>query len=67
MHELATTAQLLAASKHQEAGIAALVIGAVLLLIGGARLLLRLAIGAVVPLIGLAILVIGILLMTRTI
>lgn len=67
MSDPALAGQLLAASKHQEAGIAALVVGALLLLLGGARLLGRLAIGAFVPLLGIAIVVVGILLVTRTI
>lgn len=67
MNDPALTGQLLAVTKHQEAGIAALVVGVVLLLVGGARLLGRMAVGAFVPLVGLAIVVVGILLMTRTI
>lgn len=67
MSELAVAGQLLGVDKHHVAGIVAIVIGAVLVLLGLARVFGRMAIGAVVPLIGLVIVIVGVLLFTRTI
>lgn len=66
MH-LEPNATILAMSKHQAAGTAAVVIGAVLVLLGIARVIGRAATGALVPLVGLGVVVVGVLLFTRTI
>lgn len=66
MSHLALSGQLLGAvNKHHVVGIVAIVVGAILVLLGLARLVGRLAIAAAIPLIGLVILVLGILLYTH--
>lgn len=66
MHELAMSGQLIAATnKHHVAGITAIVIGAILVALGFARLAGRIAIGAIVPILGIAIVLIGVLTYTR--
>lgn len=66
MAHLAMPGELLGTvSKHHVAGIVAIVVGAILLLLGLARLAGRLMIGAFVPAVGIVILVIGILLYAR--
>ncbi|MCU1492121.1 MAG: hypothetical protein JWM85_3526 [Acidimicrobiaceae bacterium] len=68
MHELAATGDLLATfSKHDLAGLIAIIVGVVLLGAGLLRVMGRVAVGAVVPIIGLVVLIIGILFITRTI
>lgn len=69
MHH-STTPPVLAAiamSKHQAAGTAAVVVGALLIAFGFVRAMARVARGALLPVVGVGVLVVGILLFTRTI
>ncbi len=66
MHELAVSGQLIAATnKHHLAGMAAIAVGAILVVLGLLRLAGRVAIGAIVPILGIAIVLIGVLTYTR--
>jgi uncharacterized membrane protein len=68
MHLYSTAGLLLGAvNKHRIAGIVVLVIGAVLVIFGGVRFLSKIATAPLIPLIGLAVIVIGILLFARVI
>lgn len=57
----------IAMSKHQAAGTAAVVIGALLVAFGAIRAMTRVARSALLPLVGVGVLVVGVLLFTRTI
>lgn len=69
MHDANALAVLagVAMSKHEAAGTAAVVIGALLVAFGVMRAMARVARGAVLPLLGVGVLVVGVLLFTRTI
>jgi hypothetical protein len=58
---------ILAMSKHQASGIAAMAVGAIVVLVGGVRVLGKAAGAILVPLAGVALVVIGVLLYTRVI
>lgn len=66
MHLDVSHGDVLAMSKHQLAGTVAVVVGALLVAIGVARIFIRAATGALVPLLGVAAVVVGILFFTRT-
>lgn len=67
MHEAAALEVLAAMSKHQEAGTVAVVIGALLVAFGIARVMTRAAMGAVLPVVGVGVVLVGVLLFTRVI
>lgn len=67
MHLDVSHLDILAMTKHQLAGTVAVVVGALLVVVGVARLLARAATGALLPLLGIAAVVVGILFFTRTV
>lgn len=68
MHTYAPLGDVLAAtSKHQLAGIVAIVLGVVLVGLGAMRVIGRAASAAVVPLVGAAVVIFGILVFTRVV
>ncbi len=65
MHEV-TAAVIATMSKHDKAGIAAIVVGAILVLFGAVRVAGRAARATLLPIIGVVIIIFGILFFTRT-
>lgn len=65
MHD--ATALAVAMTKHQAAGTVAVIVGALLVAFGIVRAMARATRSAVVPLLGVGVLVVGVLLFTRTI
>jgi hypothetical protein len=67
MHELTASAMVLALSKHDDAGIAAIVVGLVLVALGALRVAGRTAQAMLIPIAGIVVILIGILLFTRAV
>jgi hypothetical protein len=67
MHAAGLDAAIYAMTKHKIGGIVAIIIGAVLLVVGALRVMRRMAGAMVLALIGVAIVIIGILLYAHVI
>ncbi|HVC24236.1 MAG TPA: hypothetical protein VND23_00630 [Acidimicrobiales bacterium] len=68
MHELSTGAGILAVmNKHHVAGIVGIVVGVVLIVLGATRVLGRTAAAMLVPLVGIAVALLGVLLYARVV
>lgn len=68
MHDLSGAGTVFATiSKHHIGGIVAIVIGALILVFGGARMMAKVATAPLIPLLGIAVVVLGILIFTRVI
>jgi hypothetical protein len=67
MPDLQPAALIATVSKHDIGGIVAIVIGAIVIVLGVAKLAARTAMAFLLPLVGVVVVVIGILLFTRTI
>ena len=66
MHDLVGAGSVLATlSKHRIAGIVGIALGAVLVIFGGLRTLSKVATAPLVPLLGVAVIVLGVLLFAR--
>ncbi len=66
MHAVGMMASVLATlSKHHVAGIVGIVVGALLVVVGGIRVALRVSRAIIVPIVGLVIVVLGILVYAR--
>ncbi|MCU1492908.1 MAG: hypothetical protein JWO62_672 [Acidimicrobiaceae bacterium] len=66
MHGVVTSAAVLAGmSKHDDAGIAAIVVGIVLVALGALRVAGRTAQAMLIPVAGVVVIIIGILFFTR--
>jgi hypothetical protein len=67
MHGVTTAAVLAGMSKHDDAGIAAIVVGAILVAFGALRVAGRAARAMLIPIVGIVVIVIGVLFFTRAI
>jgi len=67
MPDLQPAALLATVSKHDIGGILAIVVGAIAIVLGVAKLAAKTAIAFLLPIAGVVVIVIGILLFTRTI
>ena len=66
MDSTTTAAVLASVSKHDEAGIAAVVVGLILVGIGAVRVAGRAARAMLIPIVGVVVIILGILFFTRT-
>lgn len=68
MHvDLGSGAVLATLSKHRIGGLVAIVIGALVVIFGGIRMMSKVATAPLVPLLGIAVVVLGIMLFARVI